>query len=322
MEKLGAFGIDIGSKFSTICAVSNGVIEAVLNESSSRNSPTVIGFCEAERLISDAAVQQMGRNHKNTVAFINRFMGLNADCTEQLAFERGFITNDVEVVQENKKIFFKVQSKGEVLRLFPEQIYGAFLSNLRQFFSHHAERPDVVIAVPPYYSAVERQAVLDACRIGNIHCLKLVNEDTAVALSYGFFRRKEFDEKNARNVAFLDFGHAKTTVTIASFTQKKVKILARAFSRNLGARNFDKSLLEKIGGEFEKKYGCDPRTNPKARLRMLESIEKARIILSANQESSVNIECLLEDNDLQRNISRTEFEEMIASNVTELKVVL
>jgi molecular chaperone DnaK (HSP70) len=108
MEKLGAIGIDIGSKFSTICAVKGGVIEAVLNESSSRNSPTVIGFCDAERLISDAAVQQMGRNHKNTVAFINRFMGLNGDCTEQLNFEKGFITNEVEVIPDNKKIFFKV----------------------------------------------------------------------------------------------------------------------------------------------------------------------------------------------------------------------
>lgn len=226
------------------------------------------------------------------------------------------------MVPETKRIFFKVESKGEVLRLFPEQIYGAFISNLRQFFSLHAMKPEVVISVPPHYSSVERQAVLDACKIGNVNCLKLVNEDTAVALSYGFFRRKEFDEKNCRNVAFVDFGHAKTTVTIASFNQKKVKILARTFSRNLGARNFDKSLVEKIGGEFEKKYGCDPRTNPKARLRMLESIEKARIILSANQESSVNIECLLEDNDLSRSITRAEFEEMIAGNIDELRAIM
>ena len=169
----------------------------------------------------------MGRNHKNTIAFINRFMGLNGDCVEQMEIEKGFVTNQIEVIPESKKIFFKVESKGEVLRLFPEQIYGAFLSKLRTFFSTYAEKPDVVLSVPPYYSAVERQAVLDACKIANVNCLKLVNEDTAVALSYGFFRRKEFDEKNIRNVAFLDFGHAKTTVTIASFNQKKVKILTR-----------------------------------------------------------------------------------------------
>jgi heat shock protein 4 len=174
----------------------------------------------------------MGRNHINTVPFVNRFMGLNGDCTEQLAIERSFVTNHVEIIPENKKIFIKLENKGEIIWLFPEQIYGAFLHKLRQFFSTSAERPDVVISVPPYYSTVERQAVLDACKIANVNCVKLVNEDTAVALSYGFFRRKEFDEKEGRNVAFFDFGHAKTTVTIASFTQKKVKILSRRCDRN------------------------------------------------------------------------------------------
>ena len=82
MEKLGAIGIDIGSWYTTVCAVEGGGIETVLNESSGRNSPTIVAFCQAERLISDAAAVQMGRNHKNTIPFINRFMGLNSDCVE------------------------------------------------------------------------------------------------------------------------------------------------------------------------------------------------------------------------------------------------
>ena len=75
----------------------------------------------------------------------------------------------------------------------------------------------------------------------------MVNDNTAIALSYGFFRRKDFKENEATNVAFVDVGHAKTTVTIASFTQKKVKIIAHQSNRNLGARNFDASILNKIG---------------------------------------------------------------------------
>lgn len=90
-------------------------------------------------------------------------MGLNADCTQQLEIEKSFSTNEIGVVAENKKLFFKVENKGEIMRLFPEQIYGAFLSKLKNFFSKHEEKTDVVIAVPPFYSAVERQAVLDAC---------------------------------------------------------------------------------------------------------------------------------------------------------------
>lgn len=208
----------------------------------------------------------MGRNHKNTVTFINRFMGLNSDCVEQMEIEKQFSTNEIGSVAENKKIFFKVENKGEIMRLFPEQIYGAFLSKLKNFFSKHEDKTDVVIAVPPYYSAVERQAVLDACRVANVNCLKLVNDNTAIALSYGFFRRKDFKENDVTNVAFVDVGHAKTTVTIASFTQKKVKIIAHQSNRNLGARNFDASILNKIGQEFFDKYKVDPRTNPKARI--------------------------------------------------------
>lgn len=168
----------------------------------------------------------MGRNHKNTIPFFNRFMGLNSDCVEQLEIEKQYVTNEIGSVAENKKIFFKVENKGEVLRLFPEQVMGAFISKLKTFFSNHSEKVDVVLAVPPFYSAVERQAVLDACRIGNVNCLKLVNDNTAIAMSYGFFRRKEFKENEATNVAFVDVGHGQTTVTIASFTQKKVKIIA------------------------------------------------------------------------------------------------
>lgn len=86
-----------------------------------------------------------------------------------------------------------------------------------------------------------------------------MNDNTAIALSYGFFRRKEFKENEATNVAFIDVGHAKATVTIASFTQKKVKIIAHWSNRNLGARNFDASILHKVGQEFFEKHKIDPR---------------------------------------------------------------
>lgn len=86
-----------------------------------------------------------------------------------------------------------------------------------------------------------------------------MNDNTAIALSYGFFWRKEFKENEATNVAFIDVGHAKATVTIASFTQKKVKIIAHWSNRNLGARNFDASILHKVGQEFFDKHKIDPR---------------------------------------------------------------
>ena len=155
-----------------------------------------------------------------------------------------------------------------------------------------------------------------------MNCLRLINENTAVALNYGFFWRKEFSENDARNVAFIDFGHAKVTATVASFTQKKVKIISHASDRNIGARNFDWTLMNVFATEFTEKYGCDPRESPKARLWMLDSIEKARKMLSANSEAGVSIECLMEDEDLYWMVSWEEFHQLISNDLEELKKVL
>jgi len=143
-------------------------------------------------------------------------------------------------------------------------------------------------------------------------CIRLINEGTAVCLNYGFFRKTDLPEKDpARIVAFVDLGHSKLTVTIASFLQGKMKVLGHVSDRNLGARNMDYLLVDLLGEEFMKKVGSDPRKNVRTKLRMLDMIEKQRKILSANIEATIHLESLLEDEDLHRNIKRTEFEEMI-----------
>jgi molecular chaperone DnaK (HSP70) len=92
MEKSGAIGIDIGSSCTVIAAVKAGGIEIVLNESSDRQTPTMLSFGDMERLIGGPALQQPT---KNVVAYFNRFMGLNADCVEQLKLETKFVSSQV-----------------------------------------------------------------------------------------------------------------------------------------------------------------------------------------------------------------------------------
>jgi len=281
---------------------------------------TVIAYGESERMIGDSAVAQQRSNFKNTIPYINRFMSLTSECKEQVEEELKYISSKTDFAAD-KKFYLSVANKGEQLDLSPEQIYSAYLKKIKKMFAQEDEQADVVLSVPAYYSSIERQAVLDACKVSKVTCLRLMNENTAIALCYGFFKRKEFSE-NAKNIAFIDVGHGKTTCTLASFTDKKVTILSHASNRNLGGRNFDAYLLDIIGGDFNKKFGCDPRKAPKARLRMLDQIEKTRKILSANSEGSVNIECLLEDEDLNRNITRDELEELVKPKLDELKLVM
>jgi heat shock protein 4 len=101
-----------------------------------------------------------------------------------------------------------------------------------------------------------------------------------------------------------------------------MKILYSHSDKNLGARQIDYALFDLLGGEFEKKYGCDPRTSPRCRLRLLDGIEKMRKLLTSNKEADVICEALMEDEDLKRHFSRDDLEELIAPSVAKLRACL
>jgi len=182
---------------------------------------------------------QIKKNMNNSFLFPSRFLGLNMACKEQIALEQRFTTNKFEP-QPDGKLRWKVKSSGQNYELTIEQIVGFYLSRLRTFYeTAGVVSKDVVISIPSYASNVERQALLDASEIAGFKCLRIINESTAICLNYGFFRKGDLDENQARTVAFVDFGHSKTTVTIASFVKAKCKILCHHSDRNLGGRDFD-----------------------------------------------------------------------------------
>jgi len=125
--------------------------------------------------------------------------------------------------------------------------------------------------------------------------VSLINESTATALTYGFFRKDDLNVKKPRIVAFVDFGHSKLTITYCSFVPGKTKVIMSHSNRNLGARKIDFLLFDIFAAEFAKKYGCDPREDKRCRLRMLDAIEKMRKLLTANKEAEISCESLMED---------------------------
>lgn len=265
---------------------------------------------------------QIKKNMKNTILFPTRFLGLNSDCKEQLALEQKFCTHKT-IDLENKKLGFEVVQMGNKHVFNIEQIVAFYLTKLKKFYENNDIKcKDVVLSVPSYWSNAERQALLDATEIAGLKCLRLINESTAIALQYGFFRKKDLDAKEERRVAFVDFGHSKTTVTIASFIQGKTKIICHKSDRNLGGRDLDWAILEAIGGEFAKKTGADPRKNPRCILRMLEAIEKARKVLSSTSDTPINIDYLLEEEDLNKMLKREEFEGLIDSHLRKFTDLL
>lgn len=224
---------------------------------------------------------------------------------------------------ENKKIGFEIELRGETHTFTPEQVMAYYLKKVKTYFEKAGlNSKEIVISVPSYATNSERQAYLDAAEIAGINCIRLINESTACALTYGFFRKNDLDVEKARTVAFVDFGHSKLSITYADFTKGKMKILGTHSNRNLGARQIDMQLFELLGGEFYKKFGCDPRPNLRCRLRLLDSIEKVRKLLTSNKEADVHCESLLEDEDLHRNIKRDDLEELVAPFITSFRLCL
>ena len=235
-EMADAIGIDCGSYKTVLGCVKQRGIEIVLSDSSAKTSPTIAAFTAEERLIGDAAVNQMKRNFKNSLQFFQRFLGLNFDCKEQIDEEKKFITYPI-IELENKKVGMEVMCRGEKIVMTPEQVLATFLKRAKTYFEKaDMMSKEMVIAVPSYATNTERQAWLDAAEIAGIKCIRLLNDSTAICYNYGFFRKADLQEKEARTVAFVDFGHSKLSVTFAKFWQGKMNIVYSHSDRNMGAR--------------------------------------------------------------------------------------
>ena len=117
-------------------------------------------------------------------------------------------------------------------------------------------------------------------------------------------------------------GHSKTTVTIAGFKQQEARIICHKSDRNLGGRDMDYQIMQKLGEEFNAKFGCDPREGIRTRLRLYETIEKSRKLLSGDTEAGINIDYLMNEEDLVRKLKREEFEQLIDPQVRQLATLL
>ncbi len=271
---------------------------------------TVVGLGDGERKMGEAAAVTAKSNFKNTLWSFNRFLGMKQS-SPKLKEELRFASAKC-VGAENRGIAFELQLHGKPGVFTPEQLGAMFIGKLRTTYEAAGiSCKDVVISVPPYFSAVERQALLDAVNIAGLNCARIMSETSAIGVCYGLFRQNEFGDK-PRHVMFLDLGYSKLTVSVMEFRNTHFTILAQGWETNLGARNMDRAIIDMLSDDFMKKYKKDPRQNSKAMVRMAEAVEKARQILSANTEVVISVESVMDDRDIVCNMTRKEFDAVIA----------
>uniref|UniRef100_A0A8C4UE75 Hypoxia up-regulated protein 1 n=1 Tax=Falco tinnunculus TaxID=100819 RepID=A0A8C4UE75_FALTI len=318
-EPVAVMSVDVGSESMKIAIVKPGVpMEIVLNKESRRKTPVAISLKENERLFGDSALGMSIRTPKVAFRYFQDLLGKRIDNPHVALYQSRFPEHELVKDEKRQTVIFKLS---QTIQYSPEEMLGMVLNYSRGLAEEFAEQPikDAVITVPAYFNQAERRAVLHAARIADLKVLQLINDNTAVALNYGVFRRKDINA-TAQNIMFYDMGAGSTVCTIVTYqtvktkdsgTQPQLQIQGIGFDRTLGGLVMELRLRDYLAKLFNDQHPSkDVRKNPRAMAKLLKEANRLKTVLSANADHMAQIEGLLDDIDFKAKVSRQEFEDL------------
>ncbi|KAI5637741.1 hsp70 protein domain-containing protein [Phthorimaea operculella] len=301
-----AVGIDLGTTYSCVGVFQNGKVEIIANDQGNRTTPSYVAFTDTERLIGDAAKNQVAVNPKNTVFDAKRLIGRK--------FDDPHVQQDIKhwpfiVESEAGKPKIVVQYKGQTKKFTPEEISSMVLLKMKEVAENYlgGKVTDAVITVPAYFNDSQRQATKDAGQIAGLNVLRIINEPTAAALAYGLDKNL----KGEKNVLIFDLGGGTFDVSVLQIAEGSLfEVRSTSGDTHLGGEDFDNRMVDHFAQEFERKYKKNLKDNPKALRRLRTACERAKRTLSSSTEASLEIDALHDGIDFYSKISRARFEEM------------
>uniref|UniRef100_A0A1A9VR16 Uncharacterized protein n=1 Tax=Glossina austeni TaxID=7395 RepID=A0A1A9VR16_GLOAU len=303
-----AIGIDLGTTYSCVGVFQHGKVEIIANDQGNRTTPSYVAFTDTERLIGDAAKNQVAMNPRNTVFDAKRLIGRKYDDSK--------IQEDIKhwpfkVISDNGKPKISVEFKAEEKRFAPEEISSMILTKMKEtaegYLGHTVK--DAVVTVPAYFNDSQRQATKDAGAIAGLNVLRIINEPTAAALAYGLDKNL----KGERNVLIFDLGGGTFDVSILTIDEGSLfEVRSTAGDTHLGGEDFDSRLVNHFAEEFQRKHKKDLRSNPRALRRLRTAAERAKRTLSSSTEATIEIDAIFEGIDFYTKVSRARFEELCA----------
>jgi len=308
---MSVVGVDLGTLNSVIAVARNRGVDVIANEVSNRATPSLVGFGPKSRYIGETAKNQEISNLKNTVSSFVRLAGRNLQDPD-VQVEQKFVSSTL--VDMGGQVGAEVTYLGKKEQFTATQITAMFLTKMRATASAELKLPvnDVVLSCPVWYTDAQRRAILDAAEIAGLKCLRLINDNTAVALGWGITKLDlPAPEEKPRRIVFVNIGHSNYTATVVEFKKGELAVKSSAWDRHYGGRYIDQALVEHFAKEFKEKYKIDVMENGKARLRLAAGVEKLKKVLSANNQAPINVESIMNDVDVRGMLKRDELEELI-----------
>jgi len=304
---MAAVGIDLGTTYSCVGVWQHDRVEIIANDQGNRTTPSYVGFTDSERLIGDAAKNQVAMNPENTIFDAKRLIGRK--------FSDDTVQSDIKlwpfqiISGEGEKPMISVDYKGERKTFSAEEVSSMILVKMKEVAEAYLSKEvkNAVVTVPAYFNDSQRQATKDAAAIAGLNCMRIINEPTAAAIAYGLDKKGTAGEKN---ILIFDLGGGTFDVSLLTIEEGIFEVKATAGDTHLGGEDFDNRLVNHFVQEFKRKHKKDITGNKRALRRLRTSCERAKRTLSSTAQTSVEIDSLFEGVDFFTSITRARFEEM------------
>merc|ERR550519_3008619 len=304
MAKRNAVGIDLGTTYC-VGTFQHGKVEIIANDQGNRTTPSYVGFTDTERLIGDAAKNQVAVNPSNTIFDAKRLIGRK--------FDDDTVKSDMKhwpfkVIEHCGLPRLRVEYMSEEKVFTPEEISSMVLTKMKDTAEAYlgSAVTEAVVTVPAYFNDSQRQATKDAGVIAGLNVLRIINEPTAAAIAYGL--DKKGDGEN--NVLIFDLGGGTFDVSVLTIEDGIFEVKSTAGDTHLGGEDFDNRLVDHFLNEFKRKHKKDMSGNKRSLRRLRTACERAKRTLSASAQASIEIDSLFDGIDFYTSITRARFEEL------------
>jgi heat shock protein 5 len=298
-------GIDLGTTYSCVGVYKNGRVEIIANDQGNRITPSYVAFTEDnERLVGDAAKNQLTANPENTVFDAKRLIGRSWSDSAVQSDKKFF---PFRLKEKNGKPHVVAAVGGEDKIFAAEEISAMVLVKMKEIAEAYLGKKvtHAVVTVPAYFNDAQRQATKDAGAIAGLNVMRIINEPTAAAIAYGLDKTD-----GEKTILVFDLGGGTFDVSLLTIDNGVFEVLSTNGDTHLGGEDFDQRVMEYFTKLYKKKKGKSIKGDNRAIQKLRREVEKAKRTLSSQHQTRIEIESFFDGEDFSETLTRARFEEL------------